>query len=202
MTCLAKRSDERENKLNLPNKLTIFRMIITPFFLAVIISESIPHHFIYGAVLFGIGSLTDFIDGRLARKNNQITVFGKLADPVADKMLTTAALLAFMSFGLCNIWIAMIVLIREFAITSFRLAASAQGVVIPANIYGKLKTISQMVFTIIIMILGELVYIEALPDTFNLPLVSNALLWITAVLAVISGVVYIKQSVKLIDFSK
>lgn len=202
MTCLAKRSDERENKLNLPNKLTIFRMIITPFFLAVIISESIPHHFIYGAVLFGIGSLTDFIDGRIARKNNQITVFGKLADPVADKMLTTAALLAFMSFGLCNIWIVMIVLIREFAITSFRLAASAQGVVIPANIYGKLKTISQMVFTIIIMILGELVYIEALPDTFNLPLVSNALLWITAVLAVISGVVYIKQSVKLIDFSK
>ena len=99
-------------------------------------------------------------------------------------------------------WIVMIVLIREFAITSFRLAASAQGVVIPANIYGKLKTISQMVFTIIIMILGELVYIEALPDTFNLPLVSNALLWITAVLAVISGVVYIKQSVKLIDFSK
>ena len=202
MTCLAKWSDERENKLNLPNKLTIFRMIITPFFLAVIISESIPHHFIYGAVLFGIGSLTDFIDGRLARKNNQITVFGKLADPVADKMLTTAASLAFMSFGLCNIWIVMIVLIREFAITSFRLAASAQGVVIPANIYGKLKTISQMVFTIIIMILGELVYIKALPDTFNLPLVSNALLWITAVLAVISGVVYIKQSVKLIDFSK
>ena len=199
---MAKRSDERENKLNLPNKLTIFRMIITPFFLAVIISESIPHHFIYGAVLFGIGSLTDFIDGRIARKNNQITVFGKLADPVADKMLTTAALLAFMSFGLCNIWIVMIVLIREFAITSFRLAASAQGVVIPANIYGKLKTISQMVFTIIIMILGELVYIKALPDTFNLPLVSNALLWITAVLAVISGVVYIKQSVKLIDFSK
>ena len=199
---MAKRSDERDNKLNLPNKLTIFRMIITPFFLAVIISESIPHHFIYGAVLFGIGSLTDFIDGRLARKNNQITVFGKLADPVADKMLTTAALLAFMSFGLCNIWIVMIVLIREFAITSFRLAASAQGVVIPANIYGKLKTISQMVFTIIIMILGELVYIKALPDTFNLPLVSNALLWITAVLAVISGVVYIKQSVKLVDFSK
>lgn len=197
-----KRSDEKENKLNLPNKLTIFRMILTPFFLAVIISESIPHHFIYGAILFGIGSLTDFVDGRIARKYNQITVFGKLADPVADKMLTTAALLAFMKFGLCNIWIVMIVLIREFAITSFRLAASAQGVVIPANIYGKLKTISQMVFTLIIMVLGELVFIKVLPETFNFPLVSNILLWITAVLAVISGVVYIKQSVKLIDFSK
>lgn len=188
--------------MNLPNKLTIFRMILTPFFLAVIISESIPHHFIYGAILFGIGSLTDFVDGRIARKYNQITVFGKLADPVADKMLTTAALLAFMKFGLCNIWIVMIVLIREFAITSFRLAASAQGVVIPANIYGKLKTISQMVFTLIIMVLGELVFIKVLPETFNFPLVSNILLWITAVLAVISGVVYIKQSVKLIDFSK
>lgn len=188
--------------MNLPNKLTIFRMILTPVFLALFICESLPHNYLWGAALFAVGSVTDFIDGKIARKYNQITVFGKLADPVADKMLTTAALLAFMKFGLCNIWIVMIVLIREFAITSFRLAASAQGIVIPANVYGKLKTVSQMVFTIVIMILGELSYLKLLPVSFNLPLVSNALLWLTAVLAVISGVIYIKQSVRLIDFSK
>jgi len=203
MTLSAKRfKEKRRRELNLPNKLTIFRMLITPVFLAVFLWESLPHSFLWGAVLFAIGSATDFIDGMLARRNNQITVFGKLADPVADKMLTTAALLAFMKLGLCNIWIIMIVLIREFAVTSFRLVASAQGVVIPANVFGKLKTISQMVFTLVIMLLGELSYLNILPESFNLPLISDCLLWITAALAVLSGAVYIKKSVKLIDFSK
>lgn len=193
---------ERKRNLNLPNKLTVLRMIITPIFLVVFLKENLPHNYLWGAVLFSIGALTDFIDGRIARKYNQITAFGKLADPVADKMLTTAALLAFMQLGLCNIWIVMIVLMREFVVTSFRLTASAQGIVIPANIYGKLKTISQMVFSIAIMIMGELRYLEILPESFNLPLISNALLWVTAVLAVISGIIYIKQSIKLIDFTK
>ncbi len=188
--------------MNLPNKLTIFRMLITPVFLAVFLWESLPHRFLWGAAIFAIGSATDFIDGRLARRNNQITVFGKLADPVADKMLTTAALLAFMKLGLCNIWIIMLILIREFAVTSFRLVASAQGIVIPANVFGKLKTISQMVFTLVIMIFGELSYLNILPKALNLPQFADSLLWITAALAVISGAVYIKKSAKLIDFSK
>ncbi len=188
--------------MNLPNKLTLFRMVITPVFLALFIAEGLPHHFLWGLILFSIGSVTDFADGRLARKYNQITVFGKLADPVADKMLTTAALLAFMQMGLCSIWIVMIVLIREFAITSFRLVASAQGLVIPANIYGKLKTISQMVFTVLIMLLGELKSCGLLPDSVNFPVLSNCLLWVTAVLAVISGVIYVVQSVKKINFSE
>ena len=139
--------------MNLPNKLTVVRIILTPIFLAIILSGS-EYNFLLGLAVFAVASITDFLDGKIARKNKIVTVFGQLADPVADKILTTAALLAFMQFGLCSIWIIMIVLLREFTITSFRLVATAQGVVIPANIYGKLKTVSQMAFSIVIMILA------------------------------------------------
>ncbi len=202
-------------KLNVPNILTIARFIITPIFLAIILMGSLPHRFIIACIVFSIGAITDAVDGHLARKNNQITNFGKFLDPIADKVLTTAALLAFMDMGLCNIWIVMIVLVREFIIASMRMIAASNGVVIPANIWGKIKTVSQMTFTIVIMLLGELYYevfkvqlsvadgyteiIEKLPD---LALISNGLLWITAVLTVISGVIYIKDSVKVIDFTK
>lgn len=187
--------------MNLPNKLTVIRIVLTPVFLALFLSP-LPHSFLWGLIVFSIAAITDFLDGKIARKNKIVTVFGQLADPVADKILTTAALLAFMQLGLCNIWIIMIVLLREFAITSFRLVATAQGVVIPANIYGKMKTVSQMVFSIVIMIMAELSYIGIIPDSFPLSAVANGMLWITAVLCVISGVIYIKQSIKIIDFSK
>lgn len=189
--------------MNTPNKLTVFRMVLAPIFLAVFLGENIPHNFLFGLILFAIGAITDFADGKIARHTNQITIFGKLADPVADKMLTTAALLAFMQLGLCNIWIVMIILTREFAITSIRLVASAQGVVIPANIWGKLKTATQMTFTIVIMLLGELQMSGIIiKETFNLPLLSNVLLWITAVLTIVSGLIYLFDSKDIIDFSK
>ena len=113
-----------------------------------------------------------------------------------------------MSMGLCNIWIVMLVLTREFAIASVRMIAAAGGVVIPANIWGKIKTVSQMTFTILIMLLGETweilsntnkVLFEKLPD---LSLISNGLLWITAILTVISGIIYLNDSKKIIDFTK
>lgn len=195
-------------KLNPPNILTISRIIITPIFLAVILTESIPHRFLIACVIFSIGSITDAVDGHLARKNNQITNFGKFLDPIADKVLTTSALLAFMSMGLCNIWIVMLVLTREFAIASVRMIAAAGGVVIPANIWGKIKTVSQMVFTIIIMLLGEVYYIaetssaQLFAELPELSLISNGLLWITAVLTVVSGVIYLIDSRKIIDFTK
>ena len=86
---------------------------------------------------YAVGAITDAVDGHLARKNGQVTNFGKLLDPIADKILTTSALLAFMTMGLCNIWIVMIVLAREFAVASVRMIAAADGVVIPANKWGK-----------------------------------------------------------------
>lgn len=117
-------------------------------------------------------------------------------------MLTTAALLGFMQVGLCNIWIVMIVLTREFAVTSVRLIASAEGVVIPANIWGKLKTVSQMTFTIVIMLLAAVQALGVLPASFPLPLISNILLWVTAALTVVSGVIYLMRSTKIITFTK
>lgn len=192
-------------KLNLPNRLTVARMIITPVFLAVILTESLPHRFLWALIIFAVGSITDAVDGHLARKNNIVTNFGKLMDPIADKILTTSALLAFLSMGLCNVWIVMIVLTREFAIASIRMIAAAEGVVIPANYWGKAKTVSQMVFTNIIMLLCELSYgFKVMPESFvlKLPLISNILLWITAVLTVISGVIYIVDSKKVIDYTK
>ena len=197
-------------KLNTPNKLTIARMIITPVFLAVLLWESLPHRFLIATIIYSIAAITDAIDGKLARKNNQITNFGKLLDPIADKVLTTSALLAFMVMDLCNIWIVMIVLTREFAVASIRMIAAANGVVIPANFWGKLKTVSQMTFTIVIMLLGEVQdllqtyaadFAATLPDNL-LSLISNGLLWITAILTVISGAIYIKDSKNVIDYTK
>ena len=188
--------------MNLPNKLTIIRMVLTPVFLVVFLAPFIPYHYFFGLLVYSAGCITDFLDGKIARKYNLITTFGKLADPVADKMLTTAALLALMDAGLCSLYIVFIVLTREFAVTSVRLAASAQGVVIPANIWGKLKTVSQMVSTILIMLLMALADAGILAEGFPLGIISSVLLWITAVLAIISGIIYIKDGVKVIDFSK
>ena len=191
-------------KLNLPNKLTLIRMFLAPIYLALMLIE-FPCHYIVALAVFAVASLTDMLDGKIARKNNLITVFGKLLDPLADKMLTTAALLAFMREGWCSIWIVMIVLTREFAVAGVRLIATAQGIVIPANYWGKAKTVSQMVFTIVIMLLAKLdatFDIFANAGWFTLARVSNIMLWITAVLTVVSGITYFVDSKKLIDFSK
>ncbi len=185
--------------MNLPNKLTVARIILTPFYLAAMMID-FEYHYLVAAIIFIVASITDFLDGKIARKNNLITTFGKLCDPVADKMLTTAALLAFMQLGLCNVWIVMIVLTREFLVTSFRLVATAQGIVIPAGIWGKLKTASQMVFSIVIMICIQ--FIDVFGWEFEkFAFFSNILLWITAALTVISGVKYLVDGKKVIDFS-
>ncbi len=195
-------------KLNLPNIITILRVVITPIFLAVILMDSLPHRFLYACIIFSIASISDAVDGYLARKNNQVTNFGKFLDPIADKVLTTSALLAFMSMGLCNIWIVMLVVTREFTIASVRMIAASGGVVIPANNWGKIKTISQMVFTIVIMLLGEAYYIvekshtDLLVKLPDLTLISNGLLWVTAILTVVSGAIYLNDSKKIIDFTK
>lgn len=185
--------------MNLPNKLTVLRIILTPFYLAAMLL-SFKYNYFVAAAIFIVASLTDMLDGKIARKRNLITNFGKLCDPLADKMLTTAALLAFMELGLCNIWIVMIVLTREFLVTSFRLVASSQGVVIAAGIWGKLKTVSQMVFSVLIMLAIPIVEMYGF-DYSAFSIVSNVLLGITAVLTVVSGVKYIVDGVKVIDIN-
>lgn len=190
-------------KLNTPNKLTVSRMFLAPVFLLAIMLD-FPHKFLVAEIIFAIAAVTDAIDGRLARKNNEITVFGKLLDPVADKMLTTAALLGLMAHGLCNVWIVMVILTREFVVTSLRLIASSQGIVIPANIWGKLKTATQMIFTIIVMGMCEADEVFSIFPLggLTISLFSNILLGVTAVLAAVSGIIYIVRASRAVDFSK
>lgn len=185
--------------MNLPNKITLGRMFVAPLFLAVYLVGG-SHKFLLSAIIFAIGAITDALDGSIARKNNIVTNFGKLLDPIADKMLVAAGLLAFMRDDLCNIWLVMVFLSRDFAVTSLRMIASAQNVVIPANIGGKIKTVTQMVFFIIIMLLCEASNIFEL--NLNMVLISNILMGVAATISVVSGIKYMADGWKIIDFKK
>ncbi|MBQ3005615.1 MAG: CDP-diacylglycerol--glycerol-3-phosphate 3-phosphatidyltransferase [Clostridia bacterium] len=193
--------------MNTPNKLTIFRIILTPIFLAALLIQ-FPQHYLVATILFIIASVTDLIDGKMARKYNLITTLGKLLDPLADKVLVTAALLAFIKLGLCDVWAVMIILAREFLITSIRMVATTQGVVIPANIYGKVKTVLQMVAIITILSLswltGLLADFNVLPVFIsqNIWILYEVLIWAATLMTIISGVIYIKDTRKVVDFSK
>ncbi|MBQ9066747.1 MAG: CDP-diacylglycerol--glycerol-3-phosphate 3-phosphatidyltransferase [Clostridia bacterium] len=188
--------------MNTPNKLTVARIVLTPVFLACFTIQ-FPGHYLAALLLYLIAALTDWFDGKIARERDIVTNFGKFTDPLADKMLTTAAFLGLMTMGYCNVWIVFIILFREFLVSSIRLVASAQGVVIPANIWGKAKTMSMMVFTSLIMLLLSLqLDFHVIPAGFPLHLISSILLWICAALTLISGVTYVAQGAKIIDFSK
>ena len=193
--------------MNLPNKLTVARLIMTPFFLAALLIP-FPHHFLVALVIFAAASLTDYIDGNMARKCGLVTDFGKFLDPLADKMLTTAAFLGFIQLGIGVgiTWITFIVLIREFLITSLRLVSAGKGNVIAANIWGKLKTVSQMV-AVIAAIGGKylLTFFEDLNSNLlvcTVDLITTVLLWISAVLTIVSGVIYVIQNKDFIDPKK
>ena len=185
--------------MNLPNKLTALRIILTPFFLASMLIE-FPFHYTIATFIFIVASVTDLIDGKIAREKNMITTFGKLCDPLADKLLITAALLAFMKLGICNIWIIMVILAREFLVTSFRVVASSQGVVIAAGFLGKLKTVSQMFFTSVILFTIQ-IFEHYSFDFKILSVISNVFLGISAILTVVSGLKYIIDGVKVVDIS-
>ena len=196
--------------MNTPNKLTLARMIATPIFMAVML---IPFEYNYtvALVLFALASITDAIDGHLARKNNMITDFGKFMDPLADKMLTTSAYLGFMFIfgGSVYSWqmvaITFIVLFREFAVSSIRLVAvTSGGEVVAANMWGKVKTVSQMVgivFALGVFAVSEFVNI---PSNLVAPLfdIIIALFWLSAVLCAISGAIYIWNGRKYIANAK
>ena len=187
--------------MNLPNKLTLFRIILAPVFLIIFMMNKIPGHYAISLGIYAIACITDFFDGKIARKYNMISNFGKLADPIADKMLTTAALLGLMSIGYCNIYTIFVILTREFTVTGLRLAAAAQGVVIPANIWGKIKTALQMIFTVFVIFILTMQSFDMLL-TFPLRFFSEISLGFTALLAVISGVIYIIDGARVVDFNK
>lgn len=198
--------------MNTPNKLTLARMIATPIFMAVMLID-FPYHYTVALALFALASITDAIDGHLARKNNMITDFGKFMDPLADKMLTTAAYLGFMfvygaweDFSWHMVAITFIVLFREFAVSSIRLVAvNNGGEVVAANMWGKCKTASQMVG--IVFALGVLAFFEFVKGVdveiiFTLHYVIIALFWLSAVLCAVSGAIYIWNGRKYIANAK
>ncbi len=195
--------------MNLPNKLTVARIIMTPLFMAAMLID-FPFHYLVALVLFAAASFTDMLDGKIARARNLVTNFGKFLDPLADKMLTTAAFIGFLAkgFGVGIVWVLFIVLFREFMISSLRLVvvSSDKSKVIAANIYGKLKTVTQM-SAIIFGLLVMTVTTEIHPSTSMLVnnilyIVFNVLLWASAVAAVISGIIYMKDSFEFIDPTK
>ncbi len=137
--------------MNLPNKLTILRVILIPFFLVFLMIPGIPAGKWIALIIFAVASFTDLLDGRIARKNNLITNFGKFMDPLADKLLVDSALIAFVGMERIDSWIVIIIIAREFIISGFRLIASDNGVVIAAGWWGKVKTVVQMVMIIVLI---------------------------------------------------
>src|SRR5712672_1849285 len=138
--------------MNLPNKLTISRFILTIAFLGVMVSQ-VPFHQTIALILFIAGGVTDFLDGHLARRNKLITNFGILMDPLADKIMVCSAFIAFVGLKWIPAWMVVIIVSRELAITGLRLLAASKNVVLAAEGYGKHKTISQIVAIISILVL-------------------------------------------------
>ncbi|EDS12880.1 CDP-diacylglycerol--glycerol-3-phosphate 3-phosphatidyltransferase [Anaerotruncus colihominis] len=138
--------------MNLPNKLTVMRMALIPVFLVFMLAESIPHRYLIAAVIFAAASFTDYLDGHIARRDGLVTNFGKLMDPLADKLLVFSALVCFIELEMSSALIVFIILAREFLVTSVRLIAAEQGTVIAADIWGKMKTVSQIIWVLVALI--------------------------------------------------
>ena len=185
--------------MNLPNKLTVLRIILAPLFLLFAVWE-FPFHYAVSLVIFIAAALTDMFDGKIARARNLITNLGKFLDPLADKMLTTAAFLLFMVTGQMNVWALMIVLTREFMVTSVRLLAAKDGTVIAASIWGKLKTVAQFIAIIYTLTAlefstwqsGLLAAFDLPAAVFSVPLIiGEVLIWISVALTAASGAEYV-----------
>ncbi len=177
--------------MNLPNKLTVFRIILVPVMVIVSLLNiqgsflSIPIKMLILDLIFVIAAITDKLDGYYARKNNQVTTFGKFLDPIADKIIVIAAMILLVEMQKLPSWIPIIVVFREFVVSGYRLiAVQSDGKVIAANVWGKLKTVTQMI-AIILMFLGAYAYGECLTGniTDTLPLIYN---WIVTIIMTIS----------------
>ena len=185
--------------MNLPNKLTVVRIILVPFFVASLLID-FPLHSLVALILFAAASVTDMLDGKIARKRDLITDFGKFADPLADKILVLSALLCFVQLGLCDCVAVIILLFREFTVTSIRLIAAAKGKVVAANIWGKVKTVVQMVSLICILVMQivlELVsFFAPVPDVLQTVFfgIGEGMIWVSTFFAVLSGVIYVAQN--------
>lgn len=179
--------------MNLPNKLTVLRVIMIPFFVVCLLLEggSVPMYRYIAAAIFIVASLTDMLDGKIARKYHLVTNFGKFMDPLADKLLVCSALVCLVELHQLPAWMAIVIVSREFIISGFRLVAVEQGIVIAASYWGKFKTTFQMVMVILMIV--------------NLPalqLLTTICTWVALALTVISLVDYIAKNHKVLTEGK
>lgn len=175
------------SKMNLPNKLTVLRVILIPFFIYFLMYT--PYKYVALAI-FIIASLTDLLDGKIARKYNLVTNFGKFMDPLADKLLVCAALICFVEQAILPSWMVIIIISREFIISGFRLVAVEQGVVIAANYWGKVKTTCQMIMIVLLVAQIPLPIFDVLEQIF---------IWAALIMTVVSLVVYLYDNRKVLD---
>ena len=183
--------------MNLPNKLTMLRVIMVPFFM---VFAAMSHYGSAGfnatysliaGVLFAAASFTDFLDGYLARKNHLVTDFGKFMDPLADKMLTTAAIIYMVVNGVCSPVVLAIIMFREFAVAGVRMIAAESGTVIAANIWGKVKTVLQMLTIIFYYFAAAL---AGPTNVMVVSLITQVLCWAVAAVTTLSGAIYLWQN--------
>jgi CDP-diacylglycerol--glycerol-3-phosphate 3-phosphatidyltransferase len=174
--------------MNLPNKLTIGRILIVPVFIAVLMTG----HYYISAIIFILASLTDMFDGMIARKYNLVTNFGKIMDPLADKILVVAALVCLVQLGDVAAWMVIVILAREFTVTGLRSVAAAQGVVIAAGMTGKIKTILQMIAIPALLLKNWPFHLIGFPF-------AEIMLWASVIMTVVSGVEYVIKNVKVFD---
>jgi CDP-diacylglycerol--glycerol-3-phosphate 3-phosphatidyltransferase len=177
--------------MNLPNSLTVSRIFLVPLLVVVLLTQfegrrilGVPNEFV-GAAIFGLASITDWLDGYLARRRKQITPFGQFIDPLADKLLITGALISLVQLELAPAWMVAIIIGREFALVAFRSIAYARGVVIPASPLGKIKMVAQVV-AILALILGR----DHRQPFF---VIGEAALWVVVVAALVSAADYFRR---------
>lgn len=168
--------------MNLPNKLTILRIILIPVFV-VLLLINIPYGDYFAAAIFIAAALTDSLDGYLARRWQQVTKLGIILDPLADKLLITAALISLVELGRIPGWIAIVILGREFAVSGLRAVKAGDGIIIPASIFGKLKTLTQIIAVLLIILEDTYQFITTLP-------IGQWAMYIAVLITIISGVEY------------
>lgn len=185
--------------MNLPNKLTLARAVLVPVFLTFLLIPAIPYNYLFACIVFAIASLTDYFDGKIARSRNIVTTFGKFLDPLADKILVTGALIAFVQLGLAHSVAVIIIVARDFMVSGIRmLAVSSNGKVIAANWWGKVKTALQMIVILVVLAACQMAAGSA-PLFSAVQLWSGIAVWALAAYTLFSGIVYVVQNKELIN---
>lgn len=187
---------KEKKKINLPNKLTILRMVMTPF-LVLFMLMNFKFSPLLAFIIFAAASITDFIDGKVARSRNLVTDFGKFLDPIADKIIVLSVLICLIPKGLCSPVVVVIVIFREFIVSSLRLLAASNNVVLAAEKSGKVKTAFQMISLTLILFLRSVTSLFAVG--MPVAVISNILMWLTAAITLYSGLEYMVRNRKYIN---